>query len=427
MAFEVTVPSPGESVSEVIIDSWLVEDGAYVERDAELAEIQSDKAMLSLYAEKAGKISIKVQEGETVEVGAVVAAIDTDAAPEAGGGNDQPQSKPEESSPAEASEQQQQQEPQTPEAEKSYASGVPSPAADKHLKAKGLEADEVSGTGRGGRITKGDVLKHEKQPAKANNGQPKKDSGKKEQQKDTPAAQPMVPFSREERREKMTPLRRTLGNRLVGVKNETAMLTTFQEVDMSAVMNLRKRYKETFEKKHGERLGFMGFFTKACVQALHEFPSVNAYIDGQEVVYHDYVDMGIAVSTDRGLVVPVIRNAESLQLHQIETEVNRLAGKARENRITIDEMTGGTFTITNGGVFGSLLSTPILNPPQSAILGMHRIEQRPIAVDGEVVIRPMMYLALSYDHRIIDGKESVSFLFRVKEILEDPARLVLGV
>jgi 2-oxoglutarate dehydrogenase E2 component (dihydrolipoamide succinyltransferase) len=307
------------------------------------------------------------------------------------------------------------------------------------MKEQGISSDAINGSGRGGRITKSDVVEHMNQPQQpaqpAEQPQPEAKQAPQQQpqqaqqQQQQPAPQQAPQGTRNEWREKMTPLRRTLANRLVSVKNETAMLTTFNEVDMSGIMELRNRYKDTFKDKHGFKLGFMGFFTMASCRALLEFPQVNAYIDEDtyELVYHDYCDVGVAVSTERGLVVPVIRSAESLTLTQIEYEINNLAQKARDNKITIPEMTGGTFTISNGGVFGSLLSTPILNPPQSAILGMHRTDERPVAINGEVKIRPMMYVALSYDHRVVDGKESVSFLYRIKEYLEDPARMLLDI
>ncbi|MFW5658919.1 MAG: 2-oxoglutarate dehydrogenase complex dihydrolipoyllysine-residue succinyltransferase [Bacteroidota bacterium] len=441
MAFEVTVPSPGESISEVIIDSWLKEDGDFVEADEPIAEIQSDKAMLTLYAEKSGKLSIKVEAGEEVEVGAVVALIDTDA--EGGGSDDgaadaQSEDKGEESSDskaaATASAKAESKSDEDDGEEDGAAAGQPSPAARRILEDNDISPEDVKGTGRGGRITKEDAQKAVE--AKQSGQSAEKKEEKKAEDKAKPS-KPQTPeldiqapktgATREQRRKKMTSLRRTLAKRLVSVKNETAMLTTFQEIDMSAVINTRKKYKQKFEDKHGIRLGFMGFFTKAVANALMEFPEVNAYIDGNEIVYNDYVDMGIAVSSDRGLMVPVIRNAESLTLYQIESEVSRLAERARDGKVSLEEMTGGTYTITNGGVFGSLMSTPILNPPQSAILGMHRTEERPVVVNGEIVIRPMMYLAMSYDHRIIDGKESVTFLYKVKEYLEDPVRMLLEV
>jgi 2-oxoglutarate dehydrogenase E2 component (dihydrolipoamide succinyltransferase) len=369
--------------------------------------------MLTVYAEQAGVLRIKAQAGDTVAVGAIIAEIDTAAAAPAGA------AAPAASAPASAETAAPASAPAaaTP-AQGSYASGLPSPSAEKLLQEKGLAAAQVAGTGPGGRITKADVVAHT--PTANGNGAPS-----------APAASPAAPAApageRQVRRVKMTQLRKTLAARLVSAKNDTAMLTTFNEVDMTAILDLRKEYKDRFKEVHGVGLGFMGFFTKACATALMEFPAVNGQIDGEEMVLHDYVDLGVAVSTDRGLVVPNIRNAERMSIAQIESAIGELAKKARENKIAIADMQGGTFTITNGGVFGSLLSTPILNAPQSAILGMHKIEERPIALNGQVVIRPMMYLALSYDHRIIDGKESVSFLVRVKELLENPVRLLLGV
>ena len=412
MLIEHKVPSPGESVTEVVIETWYKNDGDVVAKDEALADIQSDKAMLTLYAEAAGRLSIKAKAGDTVQVGAVMCTIDTDAAgaapapakAEAKAANGQPAAAP---TPVVAA-----------AGAATYAAGVPSPAAAKLMAETGKTVE--AGSGRDGRVTKADVA-----AAAAPGAAPAAAA---------PAPKPAAPSvasaftgDRSTSRQKMSQLRKTVANRLVSVKNETAMLTTFNEVDLSAVMELRKRYKEKFEKQNGIGLGFMGLFVKACCEALREFPAVNASIDHDEIVYHNYVDMGIAVSTERGLMVPVVRNAESKGLAQIEKDIAELAGRARASRLGLDEMQGGTFTITNGGVFGSLLSTPILNPPQSGILGMHKIEERPIAVNGQVVIRPMMYLALSYDHRIIDGKESVSFLVRVKEYLEDPARMLLGV
>jgi 2-oxoglutarate dehydrogenase E2 component (dihydrolipoamide succinyltransferase) len=397
---EIKVPSPGEAVSEVMIEAWLQPDGTMVKMDDPLADLQSDKATLTVFAEKAGVLKILVPAGETVEIGRVIATIDPSAAPAVTApatpavSSNAPVATPAASAPASG-----------------HAVGLPSPAAQKLMAENNLPAAEVNGTGPGGRITKGDVLETLKNPPAA----PAKPA----------AAAPAFIGDRTIRREKMTMLRKTLAARLVSVKNETAMLTTFNEVDLTVINDIRKKYKDTFKEKYGIGLGFMSFFTKACSLALKEFPAVNAQIDGEEIVYHNYVDMGIAVSTDRGLVVPVVRNAESLTLAQIEQGIADLAAKGRNGKLTIADMQGGTFTITNGGVFGSLMSTPILNPPQSAILGMHKIQERPMVINGQVVPRPMMYLALSYDHRIIDGKESVSFLVRVKEYLEDPFRMLL--
>ena len=419
MVIEVKVPSPGESITEVEIEAWLVENGAFVEMDAELAEINSDKATLTVNAETAGVVQIIAQEGDTVEVGQVIAKIDSEGAPQAvatsSNGSENGESKAE--APGA---------PPSPENADHFAKGVPSVSAQKMMNEKGITAKEVAGTGRDGRITKADVVKH--QPAAQPPTPPAKEKSPAKEARPIPAL-PVVsgPGERSTRREKMSSLRRKIAERLVAVKNETAMLTTFNEVDLSAVVKMRKQYKEKFKETHGVGLGYMSFFTKATTMALMEFPGVNAQIDGKEMVFHNYADIGIAVSTPRGLVVPVIRNAQEMSLHQIEQSVLHYALKARENKISIDDMEGGTFTITNGGIFGSMLSTPIINPPQSAILGMHNIVQRPVAVDGEVVVRPVMYVALSYDHRIIDGKEAVSFLFRIKERLEDPSRMLLEV
>jgi 2-oxoglutarate dehydrogenase E2 component (dihydrolipoamide succinyltransferase) len=393
------VPAVGESITEVTISTWSKKDGDMVQLDEIIAEVESDKATFELPAEATGILRIVAGEGETLPIGGLICKIEimsggapsstlssstaTIAAPSASGDG-------------------------------SYAAGHPSPAAAKILDEKGIATNQVKGTGVGGRITKEDAQK-------AQPSAPAKPAQKS-------AAAPVAPpGERNIRNEKMTSLRRTIAKRLVAVKNETAMLTTFNEVDMKPIMDMRSKYKEQFKEKYGVGLGFMSFFTKAVCAALQEFPAVNASVNGDEIIYHDYCDVSIAVSTPRGLVVPVIRNAESLTFDQIEAEVVRLATRGREGKLSIEEMTGGTFSITNGGVFGSMLSTPILNPPQSAILGMHNIVERPIARKGEVLVRPIMYLALSYDHRIVDGRESVSFLVRVKEMLEDPGRLILGV
>lgn len=410
MGLEIKIPPVGESISEVTLSRWIKNDGDYVEMDEIIAELESDKATFELTAEKAGVLKTKVSEGETIAVGTVVCEIDTDAkaatAP----------APAEKAAPAAAKEEKPAAAPSmVAEPSSSYASGHPSPAAAKILAEKGVDTAAVSGTGKDGRITKEDAMAAANKPAAA---KPAATS---------PAAAPKVAGARNARREKMSNLRKTVARRLVTVKNETAMLTTFNEVDMSPIMELRGKYKDKFKEKFGVGLGFMSFFTKAVCEALKEFPAVNAMIDGEEIVYHDYADISIAVSAPKGLVVPVIRNADSMNLAEIEKAVLELAGKARESKLTIEEMSGGTFTITNGGVFGSMMSTPIINAPQSAILGMHNIVERPVAVNGQVVIRPMMYVALSYDHRIIDGRESVGFLVRVKQFLEDPARLLLGV
>ncbi len=394
MRVEIKVPSPGESITEVQIARWIKKDGDYVERDEEIAEIDSDKATLSLVAEADGVLKTLVGEGENIAVGSIVCTIDTDAKPVTNAKVTK-EEKPKEDKPKEV---------KPTEAVKSegYASGTPSVAASKMMKENNLKSENVQATGKGGRITKGDVL----------------------QTLQTSAATQKAPQLREQRREKMTMLRKKLSQRLVAVKQETAMLTTFNEVDMSAIMNIRKQYKDVFKEKHGVGLGFMSFFTKAVCEALKSFPAVNAQIDGEEILYHNYCDVGIAVSAPKGLMVPIIRSAETLSLAQIEQQVIDLATKARDSKLTIDEMTGGTFTITNGGVFGSMLSTPIINPPQSAILGMHNIVERPVAVNGEIVIHPVMYVALSYDHRIIDGRESVGFLVKVKQMLEEPVKML---
>ena len=410
-SLEVKVPTVGESITEVTLSRWMKKDGETVAMDEAIAELESDKATFELTAEKAGVLKTIAKEGDVLPIGAVVCTIEGAGAVKAAepvAGNSAPASAS--SGPA------------------TYASGVPSPAAAKILAEKGVDAGSVSGTGVAGRITKEDALLADKV---SESPQVNKEAEKAQ----IPAAKPAVAAKteavtsgpRSDRREKMSSLRKTVAKRLVAVKNETAMLTTFNEVDMSPIMEIRSKYKDKFKEKHGVGLGFMSFFTKAVCEALKDWPAVNARIEGEEVVYSNFADVSIAVSAPKGLVVPVIRNAESMGLAQIEKAVAALAVKARENKLTLEEMTGGTFTITNGGVFGSMMSTPILNSPQSAILGMHNIIERPVAVNGQVVIRPMMYLALSYDHRIIDGRESVSFLVRVKQLLEDPARLLLGV
>jgi len=400
---EIKIPSPGESITEVEIGSWLKADGDYVLLDETICEIETDKATLPLIAESAGALKIILQEGETAGIGDVACSIDTEAA--------QPETSSAEISSA-TSETADSPE-QSVSTTDSYAAGHPSPAARKMMAEQGIA--NVSGGGPGGRITKEDVRQHDRQVPEA------VAAAESAQQ----AEAPEVSGSRNKKRERLSRLRRKLAERLVAVKNETAMLTTFNEVDMQAIFDLRSQSKDVFLEKHKVKLGFMGLFTKACTEALKDFPAVNAQLDGDEIVFHDYVDMGIAVSAPKGLMVPVVRNAESLTLPQIETEIGRLAKRARDNKLSIDEMEGGTFSITNGGVFGSMLSTPILNPPQSAILGMHNIVERPMAVNGKVVIRPVMYLALSYDHRIVDGQQSVSFLVRVRENLENPTRMLL--
>jgi 2-oxoglutarate dehydrogenase E2 component (dihydrolipoamide succinyltransferase) len=407
---EMKVPSPGESISEVEIATWLVADGDYVEKDQAIAEVDSDKATLELPAEESGIITLKAAEGDVVKVGQVVCLIDTSAARPAG-------------APAAAPPQSAAPQPEAPAAPAaapaaaapnpdpvkpaSYASGSASPAAAKIIKENNINTTAIKASGKDGRITKQDVI------AAMSAGF------------STEATQGWG-GTREQSREKMSMLRRKIAERLVAVKNETAMLTTFNEVDMKPIMDIRAKYKDAFAKHHEVNLGFMSFFTKAVTEALKMYPAVNAQIDGNEMIFHDYADIGIAVSSPKGLMVPVVRNAEQMSLADIEREIKRLAIKARDGKMTPEDMSGGTFTITNGGVFGSMLSTPIINPPQSAILGMHTIQQRPVAVDGKVEIRPMMYLALSYDHRVVDGKEAVTFLIRIKDCLENPARMLVG-
>ena len=394
MILEMKVPSPGESITEVEIAQWLVSDGDYVEKDQAIAEVDSDKATLELPAEVSGTITLKAEEGDAVAVGAIVCLIDTDGAPTASS-----EDKKESSS-------------ETPKAppvviappveQTHYAAQTPSPAARKIMEEKGMEPKDVKGTGRAGRITKNDAVN----AVPSMGSQP--DWGERSQN-----------------RSKLSMLRRRVAERLVEAKNETAMLTTFNEVDMNAVFEVRNQHKDAFLEKHGVKLGFMSFFTKAVVRALQLYPDVNSMLDGDYKISYDYCDISVAVSGPKGLMVPVVRNAELLSFSEIEQEIGRLAVKARDGKITVDDMTGGTFTISNGGVFGSMLSTPIINPPQSGILGMHNIIQRPVAIDGKVAIRPMMYLALSYDHRIIDGRESVGFLVAIKEALEDPIELLM--
>ena len=391
MILEMQIPSPGESISEVEIAEWLVSDGEYVEKDQIIAEIDSDKATLELPAEQSGTISLKAEEGDLVQVGQVVCHIDTSAESISKDKPSKNEKSPQEKVEVEAE----------VEVDNSK-SDLLSPAARKIADEKNININEIKGTGKGGRITKQDVL-----------------LGK-------PAMGNVINSKRVENRSKLSLLRRKVAERLVSVKNETAMLTTFNEVDMSAIFELRKKYKEKFKETHGVNLGFMSFFTLASVRALQEFPAVNSMIDGSEMISYNYCDISIAVSGPKGLMVPVIRSAEELKFKGVELEVKRLAERARDGQITVDEMTGGTFTISNGGVFGSMLSTPIINPPQSAILGMHNIVERPIAVNGKVEIRPVMYLALSYDHRIIDGRESVGFLVHIKEALENPTEILMN-
>jgi len=406
MIAEQKVPSPGESISEVVIARWLKKDGDYVEKDDELCEIDSDKATLTVNAENSGVFKALANEGDTVAVGSIICNIDTEGAKPAG---KQIEKEPiKDVAKKEVKEAEKAIVHPSNTQEKTYATGTPSPSAKKIMDEKNVPANAIVGTGKDGRITKNDV---NLLLAKGFAHVPT-----------------VVPYtnSREVEKNKMTPLRKKLAQRLVSVKNETAMLTTFNEVDMSAIMDLRSKYKDKFKEKYGVNVGFMSFFTKAVTEALQLFPAVNAMIDGDEIVYHKYCDIGIAVSAPKGLVVPVVRNAEAMSLAEIEGAIKGLALKARDNKITLDDMSGGTFTITNGGVFGSMMSTPIINPPQSAILGMHNVVDRPMAVNGQVVIRPIMYVALSYDHRIIDGRESVGFLVKVKEMLENPAKMLFG-
>mgnify|MGYP001205933864 FL=1 len=390
---EMKVPSPGESISEVEIAEWMVEDGDYVEKDQTIAEVDSDKATLELPAEQAGIISLRAEVGDVVAVGQIVCLIDTSASKPKGNQSLEdkaPKASVPNPEPIHASNNQQ----------NTYATGHPSVAAKKIIDENNIQAEQIEGTGKGGRITKQDILQ-------------------------LLATLPEEGNRKSEVR-KLSMLRRKIASRLVTVKNETAMLTTFNEVDMKPIMDLRAKYKEDFKEKYKVGLGFMSFFTHACTIALKEFPTVNSMIDGDHMISYNFNDIGIAVSTEKGLMVPVLRNAEEMNLLQIESKIKELAIKARDGKIAIEEITGGTFTITNGGVFGSMLSTPIINPPQSAILGMHNIVQRPVAVNGKVEVRPIMYVALSYDHRIIDGKDSVGFLVKVKEVLENPEELVFG-
>ena len=410
---EMKVPAVGESVTEVTIASWSKKDGDQVALDEVLCELESDKATFELPAEAAGTLRIMAQAGETLPIGALIAKIEVGAeattpapAPSPQAASSVPETAP------------------TNQNGSSYAAHYPSPAAAKILDEKGIDTKQVQGSGVDGRITKEDAMKASPAPAQPTPA-PQPAAKPAPAPAPTPTlAEASAPGSRNQRREKMSSLRRTIARRLVSVKNETAMLTTFNEVDMKPIMDLRTKFKDKFKEKNGVGLGFMSFFTKAVCIALKDFPAVNAQLDGDQMVFNDFCDISIAVSSDRGLVVPVIRNAEQLSFAGIEKEVVRLAGLARDNKLTIDQMTGGTFTITNGGTFGSMLSTPIINAPQSAILGMHNIVERAVVVNGEIVIRPIMYVALSYDHRIIDGKESVSFLVRVKQILEDPTRIL---
>jgi len=413
---EMKVPTIGESITEVTLSSWLKKDGDYVKLDEPICEFESDKATLEFPAEAAGKLIHVAAEDDDLEIGALVAKIDTSVAAPSGG--DSKPSAPKE----EVNEETKAAPAPAAKSNETYASGHPSPAAAKILREGDVDAASVKGTGKDGRITKEDAEKA------ASNPPAKQQATAVSEAPAAPVRTTTAAFSREERREKMSRMRRTIASRLVAAKNNTAMLTTFNEADMSAIFKLRKTYQEKFVEKYGVKLGFMSIFAKACAQVLMEMPDVNARLDGDShVVYHDFVDISVAISTPTGLVVPPVKNVESLHFSEIELKIKELASKARDGSLSLDEMKGGTFTITNGGVFGSMMSTPILNQPQSAILGMHNIIQRPIAVDGEVVIRPMMYLAMSYDHRIIDGSTSVTFLVKVKELLEDPVKLLMSV
>jgi len=400
---DIKVPTVGESISEVSLVKWLKKDGEWVDRDEVLCELESEKATFELNAEKAGILHIVAQEGATLAIGDIACKIDETAPQPAGKPAEKKEEKAEK--PAEKQAAPAAKPAEQPKAEATKSDVKATPVAQAIMSDKQVKAAQVKGSGTQGRIMKQDVL-----DALANPGR----KGGNEA------------FSRNERKDKMTNLRKTVSRRLVEAKNTTAMLTTFNEVDMTRIMDIRKQYKDKFKEAHGVNLGFMSFFAKACCIALQEWPAVNAYIDGDSIVYHEYCDISIAVSAPKGLVVPVIRNAESLGMAEIEAKVVELATKARDNKLSMEEMTGGTFTITNGGVFGSLMSTPIINIPQSAILGMHKIQERPMVINGEIKVRPMMYVALSYDHRIIDGRESVSFLVRVKELLENPELLLFG-
>lgn len=421
MKVEIKVPSIGESINEVTLSTWLVEDGETVEMDQSLCEFESDKATLELPAEVAGVFTKVAKEGDDLKIGDLVGYIETD-----GAGKKSEEKKEEKPSPKESENKKEEPKSSEKTEEKtSYATSHPSPAAKKILEEKDIQPEDVKGTGKDGRITKEDAenataLKKEETPT------PPKEE-KKESKEEPEEKIKVVAGSRNERVEKMSRLRRTISRRLVEVKNETAMLTTFNEIDMTKIMAMRKQYKEEFTNEHGINLGFMSFFVKACTLALQKFPTINAYLEDDSIVYHDYQDVSIAVSTPRGLVVPVIRNTEVLGFADIEKEIKRLATLGRDGQLSIDDMTGGTFTITNGGVFGSLLSTPIINQPQSAILGMHKIQDRAMVIDGNIEARPMMYLALTYDHRIVDGKESVSFLVAVKDYLENPEKMLFGI
>jgi 2-oxoglutarate dehydrogenase E2 component (dihydrolipoamide succinyltransferase) len=413
MANDVKMPNVGESVQEGVVHKWRVKSGDYVNRDDVLVELETDKATVEVVAESSGVIEIIKKQGETVAVGEVMAKLDPNGKPAAGAA---PSAKPVEAAkPAESKPAQ-----SMPAPAASAPAGMPlSPASRRMAEELNIDPSKIAGSGKDGRVTKGDLMAHQDAPAASSKPAPS-------------SSAPMIPTkgtggTRQERREPMTMIRRRTAERLVKAQETAAILTTFNEIDMSNVMKIRNEYKDKFKEKYGIGLGFMSFFIKAAIEALKTFPAVNGWIDGQEIVYHDYYDIGVAVSSNRGLVVPVIKNAEQLSVVELEAAVADYGKRARDGKLTVDEMTGGTFTVSNGGVFGSLMSTPILNPPQSAILGMHKIQERPVVVNGQIVIRPMMYVALSYDHRIIDGRESVGFLVKIKECVEDPTRILVGV
>jgi 2-oxoglutarate dehydrogenase E2 component (dihydrolipoamide succinyltransferase) len=415
MAFEVRFPVVGESVQEGQVYKWRKKTGEFVKRDEVLVEVETDKATVEIVAEAEGTLTIQKNEGETIAVGEVLASIDTSAKAPAASAPSAPAAAAKPAAPAV---------PPPPAAKTAPGADTrpQSPAVARMAAEHQIDTSTIPGSGRGGRVTKDDMVAHLESPKPAAPAAAPAAAPK------TPAPLPVAPSgARTERREKMSRLRQRIAERLVEAQHTAAMLTTFNEVDMSAIMDLRKRYKDPFKDTHGVGLGFMSFFVKAAVEALKKFPAINGYVDGTDIVYHDYYDIGVAVSTDRGLMVPVVRDVDKLSFAQIEGAIGDFAKKGREGKISLDDLTGGTFTISNGGTFGSLLSTPILNPPQSAILGMHKIEERPVVVNGQIVIRPMMYLAMSYDHRIVDGKEAVGFLVKIKENIEDPARLLLGV
>ncbi|MEP6794341.1 MAG: 2-oxoglutarate dehydrogenase complex dihydrolipoyllysine-residue succinyltransferase [Saprospiraceae bacterium] len=418
---EMKVPVIGESINEVTLSSWLKPDGSFVKLDEPICEFESDKATLEFPAEAEGKLIHVAKEGDDLKIGALVARIDTSVkSPDGGASPKAPTKEKIETAPVEKE--------KTKEISQQKSSEKPqekiaSPAASKIMRESAVDPDDVEGTGKEGRITKSDAM----QVTSGKSTEEKISQPAAEEKPVLIPAKAHTPFQREEHRDKMSRMRRTIARRLVSAKNNTAMLTTFNEVDMTGIMELRKKYQDQFVAKYGIKLGFMSIFAKACAQALLEKPDVNAFIDGEDLVYHDYVDVSIAISTPNGLVVPPIHNVESLRFDEIEIKIKELADKARLGKLTLEEMSGGTFTITNGGVFGSLLSTPIINEPQSAILGMHNIQDRPVVINGQIVIRPMMYLALSYDHRVIDGSTSVTFLVRVKELLEDPTKMILGI